>query len=158
MSLFKPQSPQIKPQTSPPQIQDWLTEADDYLETGDLVTPASANAYTTLQKVLAQEPDNAEAQAGMEELKDELFARATMAQAQGEPATAGRHLEALLKVDPQSERARQALDALTKMQEDETPAKNDVSATRQSAIDVGIDQDIMNILESGLDDASGTTN
>jgi type II secretory pathway predicted ATPase ExeA/tetratricopeptide (TPR) repeat protein len=94
------------------QIQHWLSQAEQYLARGRLLEPADANAYDSLQKILAYRPDHPEALRRMESIGTRLQAMATEAEEDQRWDQAGAHLRSLLSIRPEHELARDRLTAL----------------------------------------------
>ena len=136
----------------PNQLMIWLAEADRYLQIGQLLRPPNANAYTVLQNILDQEPNNAKALEGIVNLKDKLYAKAMDAKQQGNKELARSHLWALLRVDEKSKRGREALAAITDEEieiEKTTSNANQPELIPPTSEELDIPQDLVDFLKGG---------
>lgn len=110
------QQSQQQPQQQPTEVQRWLAEADEYLKAEKLLEPVGENAFETYARVLDREPENSEALAGVDQIKEELFSRATQAQKQSDWDASRRLLQSLLKIDPDNAKGKSAIEALSALQ------------------------------------------
>ncbi len=94
------------------QIQQWLSQAEQYLAQGRLIEPADGNAYDSLQKILAYRPDHPQALRRIESIGTRLLAMATEAEEDQRWDQASAHLRSLLSIRPEHELARDRLTAL----------------------------------------------
>ena len=94
------------------QIQQWLSQAEEYLAQGRLIEPADGNAYDSLQKILAYRPDHPQALRRIESIGTRLLAMATEAEQDQRWDQASAHLRSLLFIRPEHELARDRLTAL----------------------------------------------
>jgi outer membrane protein assembly factor BamD (BamD/ComL family) len=111
-------------------IADWLTQADDYVRANQLVTPNNENAYALFNKVLEQDSANAQAQVGIEQIKDQIFADASAAQEQGSWDESRSQLQALKQIEPNSDRGQKLLATI-----DEGQAAEQAQAEAQTRIE-----------------------
>jgi hypothetical protein len=90
-----------------------LQEAETYLDSGDIISPAGANAVIVLKRILAVDPTNAQALKLMYQCASALLAQADEAQAAGDTFLARNLVEEVLAFHPTHPDANQRWDQLT---------------------------------------------
>ena len=98
-------------------VKGYLAAAKNAMKAVRLTTPAEDNAYKYYQMVLAIEPDNAEARAGLQKIVDRYIWFVQKSKAEGKLSTAMRALqkaESVLPDDPRLQRIRAELAAAKK--------------------------------------------
>ncbi len=117
-SLEQPKKPSL-PENPRDQdsVKDYLAAAKQAMKAVRLTTPAEDNAYKYYQMVLAIEPDNAEARAGLQKIVDRYIWFVQKSRAEGKLNTAMRALqkaESVLPDDPRLQGIRAELAAAKK--------------------------------------------
>jgi len=94
-------------------LSQLLLEAQQHQQAGRLVAPYDGNALALYQNVLNRIPEQPDAIAGIESIKNQLLQLAENAEANQQWDTARSHLEAILTIDPNHARALSKLDILS---------------------------------------------
>ncbi len=94
------------------EIPTLLTRARKHLEADRLLAPRFDNALYIYREVLRIDPDNADAQQGVNDIKAKLIGHSQSARTRGDPGAARRALEKVLIIDITDQQARDLLDQL----------------------------------------------
>jgi serine/threonine-protein kinase len=100
------------------QVADLLAQAQKQKAAQRLIAPKGNNALETYREVLRITPDHAEATSGLQEIKDQSRQLGAAAEQRGEWAKAQGHYEGALKIDPQDEALKTALQQVKQMQKE----------------------------------------
>lgn len=95
-----------------------LAEAESLRQAGRLIEPEGQNAAEIFRRVLQIDPDNADAQQGLQRIEADLVARATQAAEAGEYAESDRLLAAAGTVRPGSDSVQDASTRIVEMRQD----------------------------------------
>jgi TonB family protein len=100
-----PMPARARPAAGPSGLSNPLRMAQLAYEAGMLVEPEDYSAWTLFAGVLAEDPDNATAKAGLEAVSGELLRRASVALEQGRLDAASQSVERILAALPEHEKA-----------------------------------------------------
>ena len=129
---------------SAPEIDQWLARARSQANAGKLVRPLNDNAVDTYRRILAEQPDNREASAGMVEVTGALLERFQRAMDSGNVSGAERALADLAPLIGAAElaefqttvdQARRLRDEAAAAQDRELEEARRADAAAQSALD-----------------------
>lgn len=116
------------------EVRDWTRKADDAFRAGNLIEPARASAYYYSGQALAIEPQNAQAVATRNRIKDQLVKLAEQAQERGDSEAAIKQLQQAAKFfDDKQIRAK--ISEIRTLKEAETVKAGDPELRRRQGLD-----------------------
>ncbi|HEY7884939.1 MAG TPA: protein kinase, partial [Cellvibrionaceae bacterium] len=112
-----------------------LNEADEYLQANQLTSPADANALERYRQVLEADPDNARAQAGIDNIVKRYIGLAESEQEKGDLQRASTHISRGLAIDDSNDILLQLQTAVGEAQRQQAAQEQQALAAQQALAD-----------------------